>query len=265
MRFLRTLSLLLVAALAFGAAAHAGETGSISGVIKDSQGGVLPGVTVKVSGPLLPAGREAVTTATGNYLFLRLLPGIYRVEAGMSGMGKAALELRVYVDVDAQVNLILSPTATEEVTVVAQAGGGRPQEDRGELQLHRRHDQGPAAAPHYSGLFQLIPGVAQNNSSIGPAAGGSRQDNTYLIDGVNITNPGFGYLETEVNELDIDEFNVKRGAISAEFGRAAGIVTNAVSKSGTNTFAGSARIQYQPKSFMSEARRPARSASRQTD
>jgi len=35
---------------------HAGETGSISGVLKDSQGGVLPGITVKVAGPLLPAG-----------------------------------------------------------------------------------------------------------------------------------------------------------------------------------------------------------------
>ena len=39
----------------------------------------------------------------------------------MSGMGKAARELRVYVDVDAQVDLVLSPTATEEVTVVGQA------------------------------------------------------------------------------------------------------------------------------------------------
>ena len=81
MRLLRTLSLLLVAALAAGAAVQAGETGSISGVVKDSQGGVLPGVTVKVSGDLLPAGREVVTTATGNYLFLRLLPGVYTVEA----------------------------------------------------------------------------------------------------------------------------------------------------------------------------------------
>ena len=77
------------------------------------------------------------------------------------------------------------------------------------------------------------------------------------MDGVNITNPGFGYLETEINELDIAEFNVKRGAISAEFGRAAGIVTNAVSRSGTNTFSGSARIQYQPESFMSNPDDPA--------
>ena len=74
MRSLRTLSLLL-AALALGAAAHAGETGSVSGVIEDSQGGVLPGVVVKISGDLLPAGREAITTGSGTYVFQRLLPG----------------------------------------------------------------------------------------------------------------------------------------------------------------------------------------------
>jgi hypothetical protein len=257
MRFLRTLSLLLVAALALGVAAHAGETGSISGVIKDAQGGVLPGVTVKVSGALLPAGRAAVTTATGNYLFLGLQPGVYKVEAGMSGMGKTARELRVYVDVDAQVDLVLSPAATEEVTVVAQAETVDLKKAEVNFNWTADTTKNLPLGRSYSGLFQLIPGVAQNNSSIGPAAGGSRQDNTYLMDGVNITNPGFGYLETEVNEMDIAEFNVKRGAISAEFGRAAGIVTNAVSKSGTNTFSGSARIQYQPKSFMSDPNDPA--------
>lgn len=257
MRFLRTLSLLLVAALALGAAAHAGETGSVSGVVKDSQGGVLPGVTVKVSGALLPAGREAVTTATGNYLFPRLLPGVYRVEAGMAGMGKAAVEVRVYVDVDAQVNLTLSPTATEEVTVVAQAEAVDLKNAEVNFNYTADAIKDLPLPRSYSGLFQLIPGVADNRSSIGPSAGGSRQDNTYLIDGVNITNPGFGYLTTEVNELDIAEFNVKRGAITAEFGRSAGVVTNAVSRSGTNAFSGSARVQYQPKSFMSEPDDPA--------
>jgi hypothetical protein len=257
MRFLRTLSLLLVAALAPGVAAQAGETGSISGVIKDAQGGVLPGVTVKVSGPLLPAGREVVTTASGNYLLLRLLPGVYKVEARMSGMGRTARELRVYVDVDVQVDLVLSPTASEEVTVVAQAETVDLKKTEVNFNYTADTTRNLPLGRTYSGLFQLIPGIAQNNSAIGPAAGGSRQDNTYLMDGVNITNPGFGYLETEVNELDIAEFNVKRGAISAEFGRAAGIVTNAVSRSGTNVLSGSARVVYQPLSFMSKPNDPA--------
>jgi len=56
----------------------------------------------------------------------------------------------------------------------------------------------------------------------------------YLLDGVNITNPGFGYLSSEVNQLDIQEVNIKRAGVSAEFGRTAGVVTNAVSRSGGN-------------------------------
>src|SRR5439155_1444866 len=104
----------------------------------------------------------------------------------------------------------------------------------------------------YRGLFQLVPGVAENRSSVGPSGGGSRQDNTYLIDGVNITNPGFGYLSTEVNPLDIAEFNIKRGAITAEFGRSAGFVANAVSKSGTNDIHGAARFDWMPQGLISD-------------
>jgi hypothetical protein len=87
-----------------------------------------------------------------------------------------------------------------------------------------------------------MPGVADNRSSLGPAAGGNRQDNTYLIDGTNITNPGFGYLSLEVNELDVAEVNLKRAGIDAEFGRASGSVTNAVTRSGSNRFAGLGRV-----------------------
>jgi hypothetical protein len=108
----------------------------------------------------------------------------------------------------------------------------------------------------YRGLFQLMPGVADNRSPIGPSAGGSRQDNTYLIDGANITSPSFGYLGTEVNELDISEVNLKRAGISAEFGRTAGSVVNAVSRSGSNRFSGVGRADFLPTAFVSAYRLP---------
>ena len=110
----------------------------------------------------------------------------------------------------------------------------------------------------YAGLFQLIPGVAENNS-FAPNGGGSRQDNTYLLDGVNITNPGFGYLSTEVNEFDIQEFSVKRGAITAEFGRASGFVTNAVTRSGSNSLSGGARLEVIPSAWIKDSDKRIRS------
>ena len=237
---------LSVAALVFLAALNplfAGETGSISGVIKDSQGGVLPGASVKVSGPQLPAGREATTTRNGVYLFPRLLPGVYRVEATLQGLGTAAREIQVSVDNDAQVDLILNPTVTETVEVVAEAPAVDLKSTEVNFNFTAAALKDLPLARNYSGAFQRIPGLADNGTNT-PSAGGSRQENTYLMDGVNITNPGFGTLDFEVNELDIAEFNMKRGAISAEFGRAAGFVANAVSKAGTNTISGSARMEY---------------------
>ena len=231
----------------------AGETGSISGVIRDSQGGVLPGVTVRVSGPQLPGGRDAVTGGNGDYFFQRLLPGAYKVEATLSGMGTSSRETRVSVDVDSQINLTLSPQVTEEVTVT----GIAPAVDlkNAEVNFNYTADviKDLPLERSYKGLFQLIPGVADNRTPVGPAAGGSRQDNVYLMDGVNITNPGFGNLSSEINELDIVEFNIKRGAISAEAGRAAGFVANAVSRSGTNQLRGAARFEFMPQSLISEA------------
>lgn len=231
----------------------AAETGSISGVIRDSQGGVLPGASVSVSGPYLPSGRQALTSANGEYLFPRLLPGPYKVEVTLSGMGSASRETRVAVDVDTQVNLTLSPQAVaEEVTVTGIAPAVDLKNTEVNFNFTSEQIKELPLERSYRGLFQLIPGVAENRSIVGPSAGGSRQDNTYLIDGVNITNPGFGYLSTEVNELDVVEFNIKRGAISAEFGRSAGFVANAVTKSGTNQLAGSARFEFMPQSFISD-------------
>ena len=223
MRVLRTCLLLLAVALLLVPATHAGETGSISGFVKDSQGGVLPGATVRVSGELLPAGLERVTGPSGAFQVQRLLPGVYRIEASMSGLGTSVRELRVFVDVDAQIDLVLSPTMEETIEVVAES----PVADLKSTEVNFNYTgEEIAQLPlnrTYAGLFQLMPGVAESNA-FAPAAGGSRQDNTFLIDGVNITNPGFGYLATEVNELDIGEFNVKRAAITAEFGRSSGAV-----------------------------------------
>ncbi|HEY7511545.1 MAG TPA: TonB-dependent receptor [Vicinamibacteria bacterium] len=238
--------------LVAAATVEAQVTGSISGVVKDSQGGVLPGATVRVSGPLLPGGREETTTENGVYIFDQLLPGMYTVEATLTGLGTAKRGAQVQVDRDTQVELVLSPTLAEEITVTAAA----PTVDMRSTEVSFNYsDEVINDLPlerSYRGLFQLIPGVAENRSPVGPSGGGSRQDNTYLMDGVNITNPGFGTLSTEINQLDIAEFNIKRGAITAEFGRSAGFVTNAVSKSGTNDFAGTARFEWMPEQFVGD-------------
>ena len=189
-------------------------------------------------------GRTAQTGANGLYQFQYLMPGEYVVEIEKIGVGSAKRVAIVEVGRDTQVEFILGLTLQEEVTVNA----ARPIVDirSAEVGFNFRDDtlNSLPLERTYRGLFQLIPGVPDNRSPIGPAAGGSRQDNTYLIDGANITSPAFGYLSTKINELDIAEVNIKRGGISAEFGRTGGTVVNAVSRSGSNRFAGMGRVDW---------------------
>lgn len=240
----------LLLAMALGAClagtASAQTTGSISGAVFDRNGAPLQGIPVKVGGDQLPAGRSTTTDEGGGYAFTLLLPGTYIVEAAQNGVGDTKRTAIVEVGKDTQLELVLGLTVTEALTVTAATPVVDLKSTEVAFNFNQEYLQSIPLERSYRGLFQLIPGVADNRSPIGPAAGGTRQDNTYLIDGVNITNPGFGYLATEINELDIAEVNIKRAGISAEFGRTAGAVTNAVSKSGTNRFTGAARIDWLP-------------------
>lgn len=224
--------------------ARAADTGTASGAVFDPSGRPIVEATVRISGDHLPAGRSTETDANGIYSFEYLLPGEYRLDVDKPGIGRATRDAIIGVGRDTQVDFVLGVALAEELIVTA----ATPIVDvrSAEVSFNVRADTLDRLPIErtYRGLFQLIPGVADNRSPIGPAAGGSRQDNTYLIDGANITNPAFGYLSTEVNALDIAEVNLKRAGISAEFGRTGGTVTNAVSRSGSNQFSGVGRIDW---------------------
>ncbi len=248
--------LIVLACFALGTPlALAGTTGSISGFVQDNNQSGLPGVTVNVQGALLPIGRSVATDSGGRFRFLSLLPGEYTVSAALEGMGSSQKLVVVAVDNDTQVALTLRPAVAEAVEVT----GELPIVDLRTTEINFNYkeeklDRLPLARS-YAGLFQLIPGVP-DNQSFGLSGGASRQDNTFLLDGVNITNPGFGYLSTETNELDITEFNVKRAAFTPEFGRSGGVVTNAVTRAGTNDLKGTVRVEWLPEQFISTSKNP---------
>ena len=238
--------------------ASAQETGSISGYTFDATGTAVAGVTITVTGAQLPGARTVTTSDSGFFQVPILLPGSYTVKASKAGVGDSQRTVVVEVARDSQVDLALGVTLQESVAVTA----ATPRVDLRSTEVNFNFskaliDQLPLQRT-YAGLFQLIPGVAENNS-FAPNGGGSRQDNTYLLDGVNITNPGFGYLSTEVNEFDIQEFSVKRGAITAEFGRASGFVTNAVTRSGSNSLSGGARLEVIPSAWIKDSDKRIRS------
>jgi hypothetical protein len=246
----RPLLIALAVMLAVAVSARAADTGTVSGFVADQNGQPVVEATAKISGDRLPMTRTAQTDANGVYQFEYLPPGQYTIEIDKPGIGSAKRSAIVEVGKNTQVDLVIGLAITEDlvVTVVAPLVDVRSTE----VSFNFKSDSLTSLPLDrtYRGLFQLIPGVADNRSTVGPAAGGSRQDNTYLIDGANITNPGFGNLSTEVNELDIAEVNLKRAGVTAEFGRTAGTVTNAVSRAGTNHFAGIARIDWLSKDLV---------------
>jgi hypothetical protein len=236
---------------------QAADTGTIFGLVVDRDGQPIADATATIAGNQLPSGRSVVTGANGLYQFEYLIPGEYTIQIDKAGVGNARRTALVEIGRSTQVDVILGLSVAESLTVTAI----QPIVDvrSTEVSFNFKSDalNNLPVERSYRGLFQLIPGVADNRSPIGPSAGGSRQDSTYLIDGANITNPGFGYLSTEVNELDITEVNLKRAAITAEFGRTAGSVINAVSRAGSNQFAGIGKIDYLPAGLVAGYKLPA--------
>ncbi|HET9012298.1 MAG TPA: carboxypeptidase-like regulatory domain-containing protein, partial [Gemmatimonadaceae bacterium] len=250
-----TLGLRLYAAfvllLVTGASAFAADTGSVSGAVFSQTGAPVAGATVKISGAALPIGRETQTDANGVYRFDYLLPGEYAVEVVAEGVAPVRRGAVVAVGKDTQVEMLLGVTVSESVTVNAVTPVVDVRSSDASLTVTDEKFNALPIEHSYRGLFQLAPGVPDNRSQVGLSAGGSRQDNTYLLDGANITSPGFGTLAIQVNQLDIAEVNLTRAGITAEFGRTAGTVANAVSRSGSNRFTGLGRIDWLSESLVS--------------
>ena len=260
MRFRRLFVTLALVCLATPLAL-AQTTGSVSGTVADPEGNGLPGVTVTISGPQMPLAKNFTTLADGSFQFVGLIPGEYRVRAELTGMGSYEQPVIVQLSRDTQVRATLRATATASVEVSAAAplvdtkstsiSEVTPKETIEKLPLART----------FTGTFQLAPGIVDTGIAITPTnlginAGGGRQDNTFLYDGVNVTNPFFGDAYQDFAELDLQEVNITRGGISAEFGRTGGFLVNGVTRSGTNDFHGEARIEYQPSDLSADSDDP---------
>ncbi len=232
------------------------QTGSISGVVTDTSGAVLPGATVQAKADVLPSPRETVTGAAGEYQLPALPPGAYTLTFSLSGLQTVTREARVQLEQNTRADVALSVAgATETVQVTAETSlidKGSPTLKNG---LSSEQIRGLPVAQEYRDLVKLIPGVQYTQDSVrGPSAGGSGQDNVYNFDGVNVTLPLFGTLSAEPASYDIDQISVVKGAAQAiDFNRSGGFLIDSISKSGTNQYHAQAGIQYLNHNMSSKA------------
>ncbi|HEY3123889.1 MAG TPA: carboxypeptidase regulatory-like domain-containing protein, partial [Thermoanaerobaculia bacterium] len=230
-------------------------TGEIWGVVHDSSGAPLPGATVTITGPQMPTGRSATTLSDGAFRFTALPPGTYHLKASLSGMGAFDQDVIVALATATDVYPMLRATARESIEVTAALPLVDTKSSDVTVVTPKETIEKLPLARTFTGTFQLAPGVADNRSTA-PNAGGGRQDNTFLYDGVNITNAFFGDLYQDFSELDIKEVAITRAGVTPEYGRTGGFIVNAVTKSGTNDLHGEARFLYQATDFSAKSKDP---------
>jgi hypothetical protein len=253
-RAFERLAALVLLSLAVPSVALAQETttGSIAGRVLDPQGAVVPGASVT-----LRSGQGARSVATdqhGQFLAPYLTPGVYAVRVEHPGFKPLEQrDVRVRLGQRVELEYTLSVGAFEalvEVTAAAPVVDTRSTTAGGVLdsdELLR------LPVPHrLTSTLYMVPGVS-NSSGTGDAnpsiAGASGLDNNYVVDGVNITNTGFGgigvytfvfgSLGTGVTTDFIQETQVKTAGFEAEYGQATGGVVNVITRSGSNAFHGS--------------------------
>ncbi len=244
----RLLSLLALGCLCALPVLGQQQSGSISGKVTSPDGDPIPGVTVQASGDVLPQPLTAVTTQNGSYRFPNLPPGNYSLSYKLEGMATETRTLIVKLGLNSDVNVKMAPEAVEaSIEVTGQAGLIDPTSAQLKSAVDNKVIQSLPVGQDYRDLQKLISGVQiTNDSTRGPSAGGSGQDNVYLYDGVNVGMPLFGVLSAEPSAHDIDQVStVKGGANAVDFNRSGGFLINSISKSGTNKYHGEASYQLQ--------------------
>jgi hypothetical protein len=261
------LRLAIIAFITCLVATHAAAqetTGTISGRVVDAQGLAVPGVTVTVTGP--QGAKTAVTDNEGRYTVPFLTPGIYSLHAELQGfdsVDRTGVQVRLGQTFEIAVTMQVG-TLRETV----QVSGGSPPVDTTSATIGANLDSATLSrlpvGRRFSDTLYLAPGVSTggNVGAANPSIGGSSGlENQYVVDGVNITNGGYGALGSysivfgslgNGTPYDfIQEVQVKTGGYGAEFGQATGGVINVVTKSGSNVLKGSAFGYTRPQSFES--------------
>jgi hypothetical protein len=224
-------------------------TGTISGRVSDSSGGVLPGVTVTATSPNLQGERVAVTSTFGDYVLPLLPPGSYTVTVELTGFQTRTQKVDVASTEIVPLNVELGVGAfSEQITVVGQARSFAETVQTGTTMQQSLM----SSLPSSRSLTAAI-GMAPNVKATGPGgqsggdgsftiAGAMAYDSVFLLNGVAITENIRGQPFTLFIEDALQETTVSTSGISAEYGRFGGGLVNAITKSGGDQFSGSYRL-----------------------
>ena len=228
------------------------NTGEISGVIVDAQGGVLPGASVVAEHLASGLRVEVLADDQGRFLLLSLRPGAYNITAGLSGF-KRAIRLGLVVQLGQKLQLDFQLEVgglSEDVTV----SGSTPlvhtaNAEISQVVTNEQVVQLPLNGRQFLQLALLTDNVVlppggtrgaalQQAGSLFNAAGQRSGHNIYLLDGVKVTDEYFNNMVVSLSPDAIQEFKIIKSQYAAEFGGKASALVNVATKSGTNRLSG---------------------------
>ena len=247
-----TLSFVLgLSALVFGQQ----TAGTIEGTVKDPQGAVVPGASVTVEGVNVGFTRTVQTDNNGFYRIQQAPPGTYKVSvAAISGFAATTLQNPVVVVIEkvttADVNLGVAGTAVA-VDVTSDPTGVvvDPTDNKIQTNITTQLIDSLPKGTSFASVLRAAPATRPEPLSGGfQVDGASGSENTFLVDGQEVTNFRTGTLNA-VNNIPtslVQEVQVKSSGFEAEHGGASGGVVVVGTKSGTDQWRGEFGMQFEP-------------------
>lgn len=232
-----------------------GYFGTVSGVLTDTSGAVVPGAKITLLDQ--NKGFQFTTTSDsgGRYLYRSVPPGVYSVTAERGGFEKTErTNITVNVGENPTADLTLHAAGgTQTIEVHSQDQHLHAEDATTGLTINRKFiNDLPLVDRYVMDLAMLTPGVteaddqcATNCTGTNFVSNGSRNSTAdILMDGASVTNyePNGGVTQATYTPSPeaVDEFRVEQSNFSAEYGFSGGSVVNMVTRSGTNSFHGSA-------------------------
>jgi outer membrane receptor protein involved in Fe transport len=238
-------------------------TGAVVGTVTSGDAQVLPGVTVVVLDASTGLQRSVVSDSRGEYRLVALPPSAYDMTARLEGFQTHRRRVRVELGRTLTLDIeMLLGAFTNVIEVTAEAPLVDVTSTVTGINVSAAEIDGMVPVVHDTQRLALLApattagDTAFNGSDDGTydqalvsIGGSSVAENSYQLNGLNITNFRTGVGSSWIPFEFVDEVQVKTGGYEAEFGRSTGGVVNMVTKSGTNSLRGSASIFFEPESL----------------
>jgi len=254
---------LMSAAGAGAAIAQSVSSGTIEGTVKDESGSVLPGTTITIASPQLQVGQLVqVSDAAGNYKFVDLPAGTYRLRAELTGFSALVRDdLRLTVGFNARVDVMLKLGAVEEaVTVSGQSPVVDVTSTAASVAFTKEVLDAIPRGRDLQNIFAMAPGVTQAVADVGGSTMAQRQNlSSYgvlsqpklQVEGMNITMGADQNTAIYFNDSTLEEVQIKSSGNDAEVS-VPGISMVAIMKSGGNTFHGTYQASTESPKFQAD-------------